>query len=114
MLRFTLRSRFLGHCILTGLVGTALTTGIAAQQRASLADFSSNQVGWIPIGGDFIEVPGEGPPLVRNDPGHPYVVNGTGAQPTYRIADLTNPNLKPSVKERMKKDNDEVLAGKIG
>jgi hypothetical protein len=50
---------------------------------------------------------------VRADPTHPYVPNGTGAQPTYRIADLTNPNLKPWVKERMKKDNDEVLAGKI-
>ena len=36
-----------------------------------------------------------------------------GTQPTYRIADLSNPNLKPWVKERMKKDNDEVLAGKI-
>jgi hypothetical protein len=50
---------------------------------------------------------------VRVDPAHPYVPNGTGAQPTYRIAHLTNPNLKPWVKERMKKDNDEVLAGKI-
>ncbi len=114
MLRLTSRSRFLGYCILAGLVGAALTSGIAAQQRASLPDFSSNQVGWIPIGGDFIEVPGEGPPLVRNDPRHPYVLNGTGAQPTYRIADLTNPNLKPWAKERMKKDNDEVLTGKIG
>jgi hypothetical protein len=112
MLSFTSRSRFLGHCILTGLAGAVLTTGIAAQQRASQPDFSSNQVGWIPIGGDFIEVPGEGSPLVRNDPRHPYVVNGAGAQPTYRIADLTTPNLKPWAKERMKKDNDEVLAGK--
>jgi hypothetical protein len=53
------------------------------------------------------------PGIVRVDPAHPYVPNGTGAQPTYRIAHLTNPNLKPWVKERMKKDNDEVLAGKI-
>jgi hypothetical protein len=52
-------------------------------------------------------------PPVANDPAHPFVPNGTRAQPTYRIADLSNPNLKPSVKERMKKDNDEVLAGKI-
>jgi len=65
----------------TGLAGAALTTGIAAQQRASQPDFSSNQVGWIPIGGDFIEVPGEGPPLVRNDARHPYVVNGAGPSP---------------------------------
>ena len=109
---FTSRSRFLGRSVVIGLVGAALTTGIAAQQRASLPDFASNQAGWIPIGGDFIEVPGEGPSLVRNDPTHPYIPNGTGAQPTYRIADLSNPNLKPRAKERMKKDNDEVLAGK--
>jgi hypothetical protein len=50
---------------------------------------------------------------VANDPAHPFVPNGGGGQPTYRIADLSNPNLKPWVKERMKKDNDEVLAGKI-
>jgi hypothetical protein len=50
---------------------------------------------------------------VSNDPAHPYIANGTGAQPSYRIADLSNPNLRPWVKERMKKDNDEVLAGKI-
>jgi hypothetical protein len=42
------------------------------------------------------------------------VPNNVGRQPTYRIADLTHPSLKPWVKERMKKDNDEVLAGKIG
>ena len=50
---------------------------------------------------------------MRNDPAYPFVPNNTGRQPTYRIADLTNPNLKPWVKERMKKDNDEVIAGKI-
>ena len=33
--------------------------------------------------------------------------------PTYRIADLTNPILRPWVVEQMKRDNDEVLAGKI-
>jgi hypothetical protein len=46
--------------------------------------------------------------------------NGTGIQPTFRVS---NPNLRPWVKEQMKKDNDEVLAearaasppgGKIG
>jgi len=62
--------------------------------------------------GEFRPVPGKVPP-VTNDPKHPYVPNGRGRQPTYRIADLSNPNLKPWVKEVMKKDNDEVLAGKI-
>jgi hypothetical protein len=62
--------------------------------------------------GEFRPVPGKVPPLT-NDPKYPYVPNGQGRQPTYRIADLSNPNLKPWVKEIMKKDNDEVLAGKI-
>ena len=33
--------------------------------------------------------------------------------PTYRVADLTNPILQPWVIAQMKRDNDEVLAGKI-
>jgi hypothetical protein len=51
---------------------------------------------------------------VSNDPAHPYVPNGVpGTQPTFRIGDVSNPNLKPWVKEQMKKDNEEVLAGKL-
>jgi hypothetical protein len=52
-------------------------------------------------------------PVQHRHPAHPFVPKNTGRQPTYRIADLTNPNLKPAAKARMKKDNDEVLAGKI-
>ena len=51
------------------------------------------------------------------DPAHPYVPNdegrNTGVQPTYRIADLTNPILQPWAREQMKKSNDEVLAGGV-
>src|SRR6516162_5041609 len=101
---------------LTVLVCTGLSTAVAAQQKAAPPNFSSNQFGWVRVGQggpDFDAVAGKVPP-VTNDPAHPFVNNGTGAQPTYRIADLSNPNLKPWVKEHMKKDNDEVLAGKIG
>jgi hypothetical protein len=92
--------------------GADLAAEVAAQ--APLPDFSANQVGWIAINRDFIAVPG-GPRPVSNDLAHPYVLNGIpGAQPTYRVADLNNPNLKPWAKERMKKANDDVLAGKIG
>jgi hypothetical protein len=42
------------------------------------------------------------------------VPNGTGRQPTYRVADLdANPNVKQWAKDIMKKDNDEVIAGKM-
>jgi hypothetical protein len=89
-----------------------LTGEAAAQQKASPPDFSANQAGWITMGGDLLPVPGSPKPITW-DPAHPYVPNNVGKQPTYRIADLTNPLLKPWVVERMKKDNDEVLAGKI-
>ena len=83
-----------------------------AQQPVSPPIFSWDlNVGWIGMG-DFKPVPGRVHP-VSDDPKYPYVPNGAGRQPTYHIADLTNPNLKPWVKEVMRKDNEEVIAGKI-
>src|SRR6266851_8088242 len=108
---FTLRERALAGGIVAGLMG-AWTVLAVAQQKPTLPIFSWDlTVGWIGAG-DFRPVPGRVPPLT-SDPKYPFVPNGQGRQPTYRIADLTNPNLKPWVKEIMKKDNEEVLAGKI-
>ena len=66
---------------------------------------------------DFSIVPGAPGPM-RSDRAHPRISNweaaATGKQPTYLIADLTNATiLKPWVVERMKKDNAQVLGGKI-
>jgi len=113
MYSFTVREGVLAGGILASLIWVMPSAPAVAAQRAAPPDFSSNQAGWISIGGDLIEVPGARVSIVRTDPAHPYVPNGTGVQPTYRIADLSNPNLKPWVKERMQKDNDEVRAGKI-
>src|SRR6266567_1176088 len=57
---------------------------------------------WIPDrpAGDEFLPPLSGPGPVRSAPGHPYIPNGQG-QPTYRIADLGNPILKPWVIERL-------------
>jgi len=109
-----LREMLLAGGILV-VVGAAPIVQAVAQQKAAAPDFSSGNVGWVGLNGTgpfFEAVPGRLPP-VANDPAHPFVPNLVGRQPTYRIADLSNPNLKPWVKERMKKDNDEVLAGKI-
>jgi len=114
MSSFALRERAVAASILAGLIW--VLPPAMAQQKAAPPDFSSNQVGWVGLNGNgpfFEPVPGRLPPLTQ-DPAHPFVPNGAGRQPTYRIADLSNPNLKPWVKERMKKGNDEVLAGKIG
>jgi hypothetical protein len=85
----------------------------AAQQKASPPDFSSDRVGWIATSPDFVAVPG-GPSPSRSDPAHPYVPNNAGGQPTFRVADLSNPNLKPWAREVMKRENEKVLSGGIG
>ncbi len=114
MSSFGWRVRVLAGAILAGLMGAAPIASAVAQQKAAPPDFSSNGAGWVGLngGGPFYEpVPGRLPPVV-SDPAHPFVPNGVGQPPTFRIADLSNPNLKPWVKERMKKDIDEILAGK--
>jgi hypothetical protein len=108
-----------GRCLLVvgALTGVAAPSApVAAQGQASAPDFSSNLAGWVNIGMDFLAVPGAIGPT-RNDPAYPYVSNlearRLGTQPTFRVADLTNPNVKPWAKEIMKRENDKVLAGGI-
>jgi hypothetical protein len=68
------------------------------------------------FGTDFVQ-PTSGPGPVVNDPVHPYITNAaaaaSGKQPTFRVADLTNPILLPWAKAQMKKANDDVLAGRV-
>jgi len=74
-------------------------------------DFSANHAGWISVGGEWTPLP-DSPPPVKQDPAHRYVPNNTGEQPTFRIADLNNPNLTQFAKDSLKQTNDAVLAGK--
>ena len=62
---------------------------------------------------DLLPPPAGGPGPIISDKAHPYVPNGSGAQSTYRVADLSNPILLPWTIPSMKKANDEVLAGKV-
>src|ERR1700732_2901559 len=95
--------------VLTGLVWAAGAPILAAEERAAAPDFSSNNAAWVFGNNDYVAIPGE-PNPTRNDPAHPYVTNdvfrATGKQPTYRIADLSNPNIKPWAKDIMKREND--------
>jgi hypothetical protein len=102
-------------CAVVACAGV-LISGIAlssahAQGPAKIPDFSSHDTGWISIGTNWVAMPGS-PPLVGDDPAHPYVPNNTGRQPTFRVADTGNPNLTQFAKDELKKSNDEVLRGK--
>jgi hypothetical protein len=97
--------------------------GTAARQQAMAASapppvFSPTaRTAWVGIGiGAFLPVPGS-PRPIGQDLAHRYISNDesgvTGQQPTQRISDISNPNLKQWAKDVMKKDNDEVIAGKF-
>ncbi len=102
--------------LLGKLAGVLMALAVQpAMAAAALPVFSPNaETGWVGIGiGALLPVPGSPSPVVQ-DPAYPYIPNGTpGKQPTQRVGDLSNPNLKQWVKDIMKKDNDEVIAGKF-
>jgi hypothetical protein len=61
-------------------------------------------------------VSGAGP--ITDDPAHPTVSNNearlTGKQPTFPVADVSNPILQPWTRESLRKHNEEILTGKPG
>jgi hypothetical protein len=96
----------------------APASGGATASTSGIPDFNPDgMTAWAadrPASDDFLpHDKSAGPGPVESDPKHPYVPNGEGRQSTYRVADLTNPILKPWVVAQMKKANDEVLAGKV-
>jgi hypothetical protein len=112
MSRSAAEDRYLGALLAAMFACTVSGGEVAAQEGARAPDFSSNRAGWIATSNDFIPTVDARKP-VTFDPAYPYVPNNTGKQATYRIADLTDANLKPWARERMRKENEAVLAGKI-
>jgi len=77
----------------------------------SIPELATANESWVKVGDDYLP-PKEGASPVTFDKAHPYQPNNDlGLQPTYRVADLSNPILKPWAITQMKKANDEVLAG---
>jgi len=103
---------------MAGVVVAAMVVfpSLGAQQTATVLDLSPDSTtAWITgrlTGDDFLP-PESGPGPVISDKAHPYIPNGLGAQPTYRVADLSNPILLPWAADQMRKANEEVLAGKV-
>jgi hypothetical protein len=112
-------SRFGTLCLITSAFCVA--GGVLAADEVKkqvIPNFATTEkTGWVidrSLGpDDLLPPPTGGPGPVTFDKAHPYVPNGTGKQPTYRVADLTNPILLPWTIPSMKKANDEVLAGKV-
>jgi hypothetical protein len=99
--------------LIAGGVAGLLCAGAAMSafaQNANPPNLGADNAGWVSIGTDWVAVPGS-PPPVTYDPAHRYVPNGSGEQPTFRVADLTNPNITDFAKESLKKSNDLVLDG---
>ena len=94
--------------LLAGLMAVAIAPALAQQEPP---DFSAGNAAWVSVGGEWTPLP-DSPPTVKQDPAHRYVPNNRGEQPTFRIADLNNPNLTPFAKASLKRVNDAVLAGK--
>jgi hypothetical protein len=104
------------------LVGGALVFvlglyGEVSAQPGYVPSFQTGPNGWQHrFGGAFPYVPGSASPVTQ-DPKRIHFNNEmariNNTQSNYRIGDVSNPNLKQWARDVMKKDNDEVLAGKI-
>jgi hypothetical protein len=93
-----------------GVIGAL--AALATPVQAAPPDFSSGG-GWVTMRNDFLP-PKNGPGPVSFDPAHPYVMDGIpGKQPTFRVADLTNPILRPWVRDTLRKLNENVLSGGV-
>jgi hypothetical protein len=93
------------------LLAGAVFWSAQGAENDRVPDFSGAEFGWL-ADTEFLP-PASGPGPVTFDKTHPYVRNNTVGQPTFRISDVSNPILQPWVKERMARDNAEVLAGKF-
>jgi hypothetical protein len=81
-------------------------------------DFAPNpSVGWVSFPGG-LKPPKSGAGPVIDDPLHRQISNNefrlTGKQPTFPVADLSNPILQPWVREALRRHNERILAGEPG
>jgi len=114
-IRLPMRLAGVALAVLVG--GVALSFAVAEEPgKISIRNLAPDpNTAWVPdrpTGDDFLPPP-SGPGPVMSETGRPYVPNGVGRQPTYRVADLDNPILKPWAIAQMKKANEAVLAGEV-
>jgi hypothetical protein len=109
------------NLIVGALLAVVLIEPAMGQESTAVPNFSpTSRTGWIagvpdgvsPIGQDFLQPP-SGPGPVTFDKAHPYLdtaaARRANAQPTLRVADLSNPILQPWVREELRKVNERAL-----
>jgi len=110
-------SRF-NTALLAGVFTGVICAGVAlaADNATNVPDLMAGVNGWNSAGG-MTPVPGS-PPPVSQDPKVKFVGNNTNRQadgsydqPTWRYADMNNPNLTQFAKDGLKKANDLYKAG---
>ena len=113
--RITPRRLFAGSIaaallLCAGAVWPALRAQPAGEPGSAIPDFSSNKMTWVLMNGTaYFRVPGDtGPGPIVDMPGHEYI-----ADYNTRVADTSNPILKPWAKKLMDINNERVLAGGI-
>ena len=114
-----------------GRLGTFSAAGISAALIAVLATDNpqiayaaeaqpipifapDSAIGWQLSDDEFIPPP-DGPGPVRSDPSHPYISFyrfPRNPDPTFRVADLSNPILQPWARDALAKANEHALSGK--
>ena len=110
------RKRMAASMVSAGLLCGAALLPMPGAQGAALQDGSvpilaSRQFGWL-ADTEFLPPPG-GPGPVSFDKAHPYVaITRSGSHP-FALATSPTRLPQPWVVKRMKKDNEEVLAGKV-
>ena len=108
-------------CRLGAFCTLAVCLAVPAQAaNAPIPDFTGGpNTSWYPDreDGDNYLLPESGPGPVVSPLDYPYRPNGAGddaaGDPTYRIADLTNPILQPWAIEQMRISNEAIRAGEI-
>src|ERR1700720_4110127 len=89
--------------------------GAPAEKALSIPQFGFADYAWSKVSDDFQAIEGAGPGPVTYDKSSPYTNNqraSAGRPITLRIADLSNPILKPGAIETMRKANELAAAGK--
>ena len=86
-------------CFVALISATGAALAADAGGKAAIPNFATDSgTGWRidrTVGvDDLLAAPGGGPGPITNNKAYPYVPNGGGRQPTYRVADLSNPILQ--------------------